>query len=240
MDPTSYESRRFGLQITKPFTPIFEIPDKVSWVIPFGMHIQDPANKNIDGDMAIREFINILFTTKKAQSGKFQQNLTNLTLLNGRMDIHPYVDTLLPSSSIRIWCIAATSSDERFYLYFFSFENEQYQNDNWALAVRSAANAVLAIRERWGDSRDIPVSNFLRYGIPFHNFQHKYPVMETPDKFSFPAFHSMPFANPKMENILSQTTNSTRTCEKKISTHLSVASQWWDHCQALERGYKEI
>jgi hypothetical protein len=99
---------------------------------------------------------------------------TTAALLRGRMDIHPDVDTLLHSSSIRVRRVAATSFDERFYLYFFSFEDEQYQNDNWTLAVRSAANAVLAIRERWGDSQDNLVSNSLRYGIPFgpfHTFQ---------------------------------------------------------------------
>jgi len=196
MDPLSYAIHRFGLQITQPFTPIFNIPDKVNWALPFGMYTQDATNKNIDGDMAIREFINIILTVKKAQSERSQQNPPNHALLRGRMDIHPDVDTLLHSSSIRVRCVAATNSDERFYLYFFSFENEQYQNNNWTLAVCSAANAVLAIRERWGDSRDNLVSNFLRYGIPFHTFQHKCTLMETPDKFSPPAFHPMPFANP--------------------------------------------
>ena len=72
----------------------------------------------------------------------------------------------------------------------------EYQNNNWTLVVRSAANAVLAIRERWGDLRDNLVSHFLRYGIPFHTFQRKCSPMETRDKFSLPAFHSMLFANP--------------------------------------------
>jgi hypothetical protein len=164
---------------------------------PQAKYIQDAANKIIDGDMAIREFINIILTVKKAQSKKSQRNPPNHALLRGKMDIHPDVNTLLHSSSIRVRRVAATSSDERFYLYFFSFEDEQYQNDNWTLAVRSAANAVLAIRERWGDSRDNLVSNFLRYyGIPFHTFQRKCTPVETPDKFSLSAFHSMPFANP--------------------------------------------
>ena len=205
MDPMSYAVHHFSLQITQPFTPIFEISDKVNWVIPFGMrHIQYAANKNIDGDMAIHEFINIILAIRKAQSEKSQQNPPNLALLRGRMDIHPDVNTLIHSSSIRVRCIAATSSNdsERFYLYFFSFENEQYQNNNWTLAVRSAANAVLAIRERWGDSRDNLVFNFLRYGIPFHTFQRKYTATETPDKFTLPAFHSMPFANPDGEYTL--------------------------------------
>ena len=182
MDPAAYAARRFGLQIAEPFTPIAETPQKVNWTNALGMYIPDAASKNITGDLHIREFVEVL---EKAQS-------TNAPNPHTRMDTHPSITTLSASSSIRVRCVAATSSGTKSNLYFFYFENEQYWNKGWTLAVPSAANAVLAMRERWGDTRENLVSNFLRYGIPFHTFHRKY--KHTLEKVSFPEIYSTPCA----------------------------------------------
>lgn len=194
MRPASYAAHRFGLRITHPFTPIVEIPKEVNWAAALGMKIEDAGNRDIEGDMHLREFIVVLNVLKQARSTNTPPNPPNLASLYTRMDIHPSVDTLLVSPCVRVRCVEATSSGENFPLYFFSFENEGYKNNDWTLAVRSAANAVLAIRERWGSTRENLVFNFLRYGIPFNTFQRKY--VDTLDNVSFPDFYPMPFAKP--------------------------------------------
>ena len=192
MDPAGYAARRFGLQITEPFTPIVETPQKVNWTNPLGMHIPDAAKKNIAGDLHIREFVEVLSILERAQSTNASPNPPNLESLYTRIDTHPSITMLSVSSSIRVRCVAATSSGTKFNLYFIYFQNEQYQNKHWTLAVRSAANAVLALRERWGDTREDLVSNFLQYGIPFHTFHRKY--KHALEKVSFPEIYSMPCA----------------------------------------------
>ena len=159
-------------------------PDHINWIIPFGMKIPDAANKNLDGDMAIRDFISIIL-----EAGKSAQHLnpTILEKLFGKLDIHLNVNTPLTSSPIRIRRISAKKNDEKFLLYFFLFEDENFVNEHRTLAFRSPANAVLAIRKSWGRTRHNLVYNFIRYGIPFHTLQRNGETIL--ENFTFPELH---------------------------------------------------
>jgi len=191
MDPKNYAIHRFGLQISG--GPIQQ-STRLNWIATFGMKIPGVDNQNLDGDMAIREFVDII-----TEAGRRSDPLNYSTLqrLHGKLDIHPNVNSLLTASPIRIRRVNAEDANERFYLYFFYFEDEQFENRDWTLAVRSAANAVLAIRERWGTTRDNIVFNFLRYGIHFHTLQKNGKPITA--KFVLPDLHTTPHAKPSQK-----------------------------------------
>ena len=108
------------------------------------MKIEDTANKNIDDDIPVQDFIKILIAAGKSKQSLVPQVLQTL---QGKLDIHPNIDTHLTSSPIQTWSAKTIHKTpnlmEEFLLYLLFFEDENFEDRNWILAVCSYLYSVV-------------------------------------------------------------------------------------------------